>query len=339
MDSFNKIYIVSLALFLTLPYSCQNTFAGQNQTVKQTKVEHIPSFPKGKALHLTFKSNIDGSFQPMLVKTPVDYTPDKTWPLLVALHGLGSGPILAPDIESMIQIGPFGRGDSWYEGIGEQDVLESIEHAKRLFKIDPDRIYLCGFSMGAVGTFRLGFRYPDMWAACAPVCGRFENLDFVENARHLPFWIHSGANDEVIEPEYSGKIYEKAQQLGFSEWKYTKHKGMGHSFRIDWPVVEKWLLTKKSKTNPKQVSFCTKDIKANRAYWAEIKEIEKSGKPAKIQVAIEGQHIKVITSNVHNYTLNLNNILIDCKEKVQIIENGICVFDDVLDESGRFEKQ
>ena len=99
------------------------------------------------------------------------------------LHGLGDGPILAPGMSSMIQIGPFGRGDLWYKGLGEQDVLESLEIARNIFNIDNDRISLCGFSMGAIGTFGLGLKYPDLWAACVPVCGRCETPELLTNAR------------------------------------------------------------------------------------------------------------------------------------------------------------
>ncbi len=76
----------------------------------------------------------------------------------------------------MLQIGPYGRGDQWYTGIGEKDVFECLEMAKKVFSVDEDRISLCGFSMGGVGTFKLGLRYPDIWAACVPVCGRCDEL-------------------------------------------------------------------------------------------------------------------------------------------------------------------
>ena len=65
---------------------------------------------------------------------------------------------------------PYGRGNSSYRDIGEIDVLESYDDMHRTFKIDPDRRYLYGFSMGGSGTWRIARRTPDRWAAVAP-CG------------------------------------------------------------------------------------------------------------------------------------------------------------------------
>ncbi|MCX5638674.1 MAG: hypothetical protein NTX52_13440 [Planctomycetota bacterium] len=298
----------------------------------------IESLPKGGTLNLTFKSKIDGSLQPLMVKVPEGYTPQKKWPLLVTLHGLGDGPILATEVKSMVQIGPYGRGSIWFTGIGEQDVFESIEVAKKLFSIDDDRIYLCGFSMGAVATFNLGLRYPDIWAACVPVCGQCEDVDLVENGRHLPFWINAGSKDAVLPAIYSKKAYDKAKQLGFSQWKYTEYPEMAHSFGIDWRQVEEWLLTKRKIVNPKQVLFSTKDLNANRAYWVEITGLKKYGHRAKIEASIDGQTINVTTNNVSGYILRLNNNLVDLDRELEVKENGDTIFKGFLDDRGYFVK-
>lgn len=310
----------------------------KNNEGRHPDIKPIQNFPNGGTLNLTFKSKIDGSIQPLLVKIPKGYTPEKSWPLLVTLHGLGDGPILAPGMETMVQIGPYGRGSVWYSGIGERDVFECIEMAKKLFSIDEDRLYLCGFSMGGMGTFDLGFKYPDVWAACVPVCGRCISLDLVENARYLPFWINTGNKDIMIPPKYSKAAYDRAKQLGFSEWKYTEYENMGHDFSINWKEVEEWLLTKKRTTNPKRVSFHTKDIRFNSAYWLEITKINRYGKVARMDAEIDGQKIDIKTENVSNYILRLNDTLINAAQRVQIIENDVKIFDSFLDKDGCFVK-
>ena len=307
-----------------------------NYEGKQLVIKRITSLPDGGILNLTFKSKIDGSLQPLLVKVPKGYTPKESWPLLVTLHGMGDGPILATEVESMVQIGPYGRGSVWFTGIGEKDVFECIEMAKKIFSIDQTRIYLCGFSMGATATFNLGFKYPDVWAACVPVCGRCEDMDMIESGRNLPFWINTGKLDMLLPPQCSRIAYDKARKLGFSEWKYTEYEKMGHSFSIDWKQIEKWLLTKKRNANPKQVSLCTKDL--NRAYWVEVTEIPEYGKVARIDAAIEGQKIDIKTVNVSNYALTLNNNLADLSKKIQIVENGVSIFDGFLKEDSCFVK-
>jgi len=327
------IILSILTLLVNLASSADTLTSGESK-----KSDKLTDIPDGGIMNLTFKSKIDESFQPLLIKVPKGYTPKKSWPLLVTLHGLGDGPILATQVESMVQIGPYGRGSVWYTGIGEKDVFECIEKAKTLFSIDEDRIYLTGFSMGGIGTFNLGLTHPDIWAACVPVCGRCDDLELIENGRYLPFWINAGRQDTVVPPEYSRQVYDKAMRLGFSEWKYTEYENMAHGFEIDWKQVEGWLLTKKRIANPKQVQFRMKNLESNRAWWVEVTELKERGRYARISAAIESQKINITTDNISNYTLRLNSSLIDLTKKVYIIENGKSVFEGLLNNNGCFIK-
>jgi len=295
--------------------------------------------PAGRVFQMTFKSRIDGSARPLLVKLPADYDQQKPWPLLVTLHGLGDGPILAEGFHSMVQIGPYGRGSVWYTGIGREDVFECIDLARQLFSIDADRIYLCGFSMGAMATFDLGLSYPDIWAACVPVCGRCDRPELIANATYLPFWINAGTRDTVVAPEDSRKAWHLARRLGLRQWRYPEHRNMGHSFDMDFGLVERWLAAKRKIPNPKKVTFRTFSLNASRAYWVEITAIQPYGSIARIEAEIHGARIDINTTNVANYTLNLNPELIDIRGTVQIRENGILIFDGLLPEDGRFVRR
>ncbi|MHC5060691.1 MAG: carboxylesterase family protein [Planctomycetota bacterium] len=300
-------------------------------------IRQIEGLPEGGLINLTFKSKIDDSYQPMLVKVPDGYTKTKSWPLLVVLHGLGDGPIVAPSIDSMIQIGPFGRGDMWYHGIGEQDIFECIELARRIFNIDPDRVYLAGFSMGGAGAFELGLKYPDTWAACVPVCGPMGNLDLLANGRNLPFWINTGSEDRLVPAKYLKRAYETAVELGFDHWKYTEYEGMGHSFWIDWGRIEKWLLSHKKDGNPSAISFTSK--KPAKAYWAEITEKFNSTRPARIDVETASQTIKIRMSNITDYTLYLKEAPVNLSKEITIIENDKKIFHGHLSADGIFDRK
>lgn len=330
-----RLCFVVIVLPLDYVFGAKPVINGRSAQSVHQKIE---SFPNSAILNLTFKSKIDGSLQPLTVKVPDGYTPKKKWPLLVTLHGLGDGPILATEVNSMVQIGPYGRGSVWFTGIGAHDVFESIEVAKKLFSIDVERLYLCGFSMGGIATFNLGLKYPDMWAACLPVCGRCEDVDLVENGRHLPFWIKTGGRDTMLPPICSKRAYERAKKLGFSQWKYTEYPEMAHSFSIDWRQVEDWLSTKKKVINPKWVSFTIKDLNTNCAYWVEITGLEKYGPRARIDAVIDGQIISVTTDNISGYILRLNNNLVDLNREVEIKENSITVFKGILGDKGCFVK-
>ena len=237
----------------------------------------------------------------------------------------------------MVQIGPFGRGDKWYRGIGEQDVFECIEFAKQIFNIEPDRIYLCGFSMGGAGTYELGLKHPDIWAACVPVCGPMSNLDMVANGRNLPFWINTGSQDRLVPAKDSKRVYQKAIELGFDHWKYTEYEGMGHSFWIDWGQIEKWLLLQKRSHSPPNISFTSE--RCAKAYWAEITEKLNCQSRASIDVKTTSQKIVVNISNIADYTLYLKDAPVKANQEITIIENDKKIFKGHLSAGGVFNRK
>ncbi len=288
--------------------------------------------------NLTYKSTVDESLQSLLVRVPRGYTPAKEWPLLVTLHGFGDGPILADGIDSMIQIGPSGRGSVEFTGIGERDVFECIEVTKRLLSVDEERLYLCGFSMGASATFTLGLKYPHVWAACVPVCGRCPDERLIANARHLPFWIHAGGKDIMVPPRHSRSAHEQARSLGLSLWQYTEHPNMPHAFNINWAQVETWLLKQQRVEHPREVTLRTRDLSYSRAHWIEIGSLQEYGELAHIEAKIEDQTVTVQAANISSYTLHLNDSLIDLRRPVHIIENGLEVFRGILGEGGRYTR-
>lgn len=71
--------------------------------------------------------------------------------------------------------------------LSERDVMKVLEIVRQEYRIDPRRIFLMGHSMGGFGTWFLGQKHLDTWAALAPMSGINENglkaLDFKKLAR------------------------------------------------------------------------------------------------------------------------------------------------------------
>lgn len=321
-----RYFLLEFILLIALLLTCETQATCPDTATECTGNWRQQNIPGGVTLNLTFRSEIDGTTQPFLARTPSDYDPNRQWPLLVTLHGLGDGPILVPGIDSMLQIGPFGRGDEWYTGIGEQDVLECLEMAKQIFSVDEDRIYLCGFSMGGAGTFQLGLRHPDLWAACVPVCGAYNDTAMIANGNNLPFWIHTGAQDTTLPPSASKDAYDAAQELAFTNWQYTEHPNMGHSFAINWSDVERWLLQQTRPDKPSHIFLYSHDPTINCAYWVEITNRTNSRLPSRIEINVTDQHIEIKTQNITHYALDLTQAPLDLTQPITIVENNIEVF-------------
>lgn len=213
----------------------------------------------------TFLSRIDGSVQYFAVLPPKNYDPNKTYALILSLHGAGveaSGQADAYRAKDWaFVVCPTNRkpfGFDWQDW-GRLDCLEALSEAKSKFPIDNNRIYLTGHSMGGHGTWHIGLHHPDLFAAMAPSAGwtsfqlyvpyflrksdifghpsllairdmglREERLlNFVENALNLPIYILQGGADDNVPPVHPRFFYSALKKLGYKAL-YREVEGMGH---------------------------------------------------------------------------------------------------------------
>src|SRR5262245_53750329 len=111
----------------------------------------------------------------------------KRWPLMLFLHGAGErgtnlskvtvhGPPKIvknrPDFPFILVSPQCPEGEVW----SNDTLLALLDEVIRKHKVDTNRIYLTGLSMGGYGTWSLGIRYPDGFAAIAPICGGGETI-------------------------------------------------------------------------------------------------------------------------------------------------------------------
>jgi pimeloyl-ACP methyl ester carboxylesterase len=142
-------------------------------------------------------SAIDRSTQPFGLIVPEGYDPQRPIRLDVVLHG-STKPVGLSELrfidrfekagapppslseQPFIELHPLGRVENCYRWAGETDVFEAIEAVCRRYNIDRDRIVLRGMSMGASGTWHLGLKHPDFFAALGPYCGYVDTHRFSE---------------------------------------------------------------------------------------------------------------------------------------------------------------
>jgi predicted peptidase len=98
---------------------------------------------------------------------------------------------------------------------------------RQLYKIDDSRIYLMGHSMGAIGTWKIAPKYPDLWAAIAPFSGSGAAAT-LERIRAVPEIIVHGDADPTVNVAGSRAMVAKLKELG-TEYKYIEVPGGLHS--------------------------------------------------------------------------------------------------------------
>jgi predicted esterase len=207
---------------------------------------------------LTFshESPSDHTFQMYKVTLPDKWDDKKACPMIVSLHGAGNpNPIffaikMLPGLQDVYApqayiVEPWGRGNMGYRGLAEDDVLEAMADAGKQFKIDPDRTYLMGHSMGGLGTWSMGLRMPDRFAAIGISAGFNRNAPtpgIGENACGLPVRIWHGRKDDTISVEEGQKMNEELKKYGQNVTLVIDPDKTHQNDPDDIRAMQKWLL-------------------------------------------------------------------------------------------------
>jgi pimeloyl-ACP methyl ester carboxylesterase len=298
----------------------------------------------GEDLRLSYRSPIDDTDQPYRLFVPAAYDGRSPLPLVVTLHGTsgnqntmfdsyGNGQIKrVAEQRHVFVLSPLGRGVTEYRGIGENDVLWAIDDVRRRYRIDDDRIYCTGHSMGGTGAAYLAYRHPQLFAAIAPLAAAYSFPWLAENAQHVPSWWILGGNDYHAYITGAKAGAHRMIDLGF-ETKLTILDGRGHG---DW-VAEKfdevfaWLLTHKRTAHPRRYTHVTETPMHGSAYVTSIDAITTPGLVARLSVRITDHTITLTPENVASLALLPDGSLLPTDKPVRVIVNDRTIFDGLID--------
>ena len=191
---------------------------------------------------------------PYRVYVPKGYLDAKPMPLVIALHGLGANedsmfdsyqklPPQLAEQHGFLLAAPMGyRVDGFY-GSGlmggtdaasrrrseysEKDVLEVLRLMRANYKVDESRVYLIGHSMGAIGTWFLGAKYPETWAALVSFSGVGAPAT-AERMKNIPQFVVHGDADPTVNVSGSRTMVAAMQKLGM-EVTYIEVAGGNHT--------------------------------------------------------------------------------------------------------------
>jgi len=281
---------------------------------------------------MTFISTYDGTAQPFRLFVPKQKSKREPFPLVVVLHGKGVNqnawfdytPIKEfAERHGYVVAAPHGRGDYFYRGAAEQDILDIIQTVKSKLSIDPDRVYLMGHSMGGWGTWWVGLRNPDIFAAISPMSG-FAQMELLPNALHLdPFIIHD-ADDAVVSVEQSRMPAKRLSELGVS-FRYKEEHGYGHMSKMigdNFPHLFEWMEKHRRTPRPEAVHFVTRTPSRWNAYWLRILETTQYPHYAVVDARVKQPGtISIVTENVHRFAIHLAEVPIKSSASLKVSLN------------------
>lgn len=186
---------------------------------------------------------VDGTSHRYVVYVPPGYASNRRWPLIVFLNGAGECGTdgwkqvsvgLAPAITADVAKWPFvvlfpqkpNRDSAWEDH--DAVIMAMLKKARADYSIDERRLFLTGLSQGGHGTWALGSRHPDLWAAIAPVCGYGEPKAIAPALAKMPIWCFHGEDDKAVPVQQSKALCVAVEKAGGSA-ELTLYPKVGHN--------------------------------------------------------------------------------------------------------------
>lgn len=267
-------------------------------------------------------------------------TPKDGRSLYISMHGGGECPKEVNDEQWMNQIylyepfegvyvaprAPWNTSDLWHRK-GLDELLEDVIRACVVFEgVNPNKVYLLGYSAGGDGVWRVAPRMADKWAAASMMAGHPGESSQV-NLMNTPYMIWMGEHDHYYDRNILAK--EKAQVMdslaAAHPGKYIHSnniiEGKGHWMdRVDTAAIG-WMAQYRRMPYPKQVVWRQERVTREHFYWltAPAEEVEQ-GKT--VIANIDGNTINIEQCDYSKLTIYLNDRLVNLDKKVTIRYKG-----------------
>lgn len=282
---------------------------------------------------------VDGVRMPIWATQFGPKSKDGTRPLWISMHGGGGAPAKVNDQQwdnqkrlyqpsegvYVAPRAPSNEWNLWHQAPVDRLFERLIEDLVMCERVDPDRVYLMGYSAGGDGVYQLAPRMADRFAAASMMAGH-PNDARPEGLRNLPFAIHVGGDDGAFDrnkvaAQWGGMLDALAQaDPGAYVHQVEVHAGKGHWMDREDASAVPWMAKYTRNARPMKVVWVQDDVTHPRFYWLAVDE-PKQGQ--RIVVTRQGQEITIVEAPPSvAVRILLDDTMLDLDQDVRVTQDG-----------------
>lgn len=276
-------------------------------------------------------------------------------PLFISMHGGGGAPPEVNDQQwdNQIALGstyapregiylapraPTDTWNCWHSGAVDPLFARLIRALIAAGTVDPDRVYLMGYSAGGDGVYALAPRMADRFAAASMMAGSPNGI-LLTSVRNLPFSIQVGALDTAYDraniARHYGKMLDDLQAKdpdGYAHFTEI-HEGKGHWMDGDDRIAVPWMEEFTRDITAERIFWRQTGIISDRFYWLAVPPGE-AQMDEEIVAEREDQTITLSGPSGRTVYVRLNDIMLDLDQPVTVVTpDGAVLFEGVAERS------
>jgi predicted peptidase len=296
--------------------------------------DHVARIKKTRAAEMKARVLSDGEVKMPFYYSVTGKAPQNGRSLYISMHGGGGAPKRVNDgqwhnqkrlykVPEGVYLAPRAPTDTWNMWHREHiDVLFArlIENLIVFEGVDPNRVYVLGYSAGGDGVYRLAPRMADRWAAASMMAGHPGGVSML-NMRNTPFSIQVGGRDSAYKRNEVAKKYgdkldtlQKADPKGYVH--FTKiYANCGHWMNRKDAIAIPWMAKFDRNPLPTRIVW-RQDKNQPRFYWLATKGEVKGG--AVVQADLKAQSITLDPGDAQSLKIRLNDAMLDLDKPVTV---------------------
>jgi hypothetical protein len=193
--------------------------------------------------------------------------------------------------------------------------------------VDPNRVYLLGYSAGGDGVYQMAPRMADRWAAAAMMAGHPNGVSLL-SLRNVPFALQVGANDSAYNRNsVAAKYGDELARLhkddpGGYENMVRIHEGLGHWMNRQDAAALPWMAKFSRDPIPERVVWKQSGVPHERSYWLAVPRDE-ARVDSFVLARRAGQTIEIIANEkVDRLLVRLDDRMVDLDKPVTVVRDG-----------------